>query len=140
MMGSNQATQAILPAELDGTESISADQPIPPEAGSEVARPRSESDDSAHSHSLPDGYVDIGNILSNGKNREDKYKCNHKTCTNMIFDRLAELERHHASQHRGSGRLNPQFWCPVPNWPRSKSGNNPFPRNDMHDHIDKVHG
>jgi hypothetical protein len=80
----------------------------------------------------------IGIILSNGGPRADRYQCHVRGCSGMIFNRLADLKRHHSNRH---ARNRLEFWCPVQGCQRSKGGDGiAFPRKDKRDeHVHRVH-
>ncbi|KAF2033183.1 hypothetical protein EK21DRAFT_59426, partial [Setomelanomma holmii] len=82
----------------------------------------------------------IGVVLSNGNIGQDHFKCHAPGCFDKTFGRLAELKRHHKCKHETLAR-KPQFWCPVGNCDRSKSGaGGSFPRKDkMMDHLSRKH-
>ncbi|KAF2820687.1 hypothetical protein CC86DRAFT_387145 [Ophiobolus disseminans] len=85
-------------------------------------------------------HVAIGIILSNGETGQDQYQCHAPDCFNKTFGRIAELKRHHAGKHAAVGR-KPQFWCPINECERSKTGQGEaFPRKDkMFDHLSRAH-
>jgi hypothetical protein len=89
----------------------------------------------------PQPHVEIGTILSNGDATQDRYKCRYQSCSHKSFGRIAELRRHNLTKH-SSGDRKPQFWCPVDECERSRSGmGEAFPRLDkMLDHRARMHG
>jgi hypothetical protein len=89
----------------------------------------------------PEPQVVIGMILSNGEASQDRYRCRYIACSNKSFGRIAELRRHNKCKHSPRERM-PQFWCPVNDCERSRSGmGEAFPRPDkMWDHHARMHG